>query len=219
MALVKCKECGAQVSSSAKSCPSCGAPPPKSTGRGGPIFVVGLALFVVVSLVARSYESETPPPLPLSASAHPQLSPSEREAQYQAARDARQKTLNEECTSGITQVMKTAKEQSSSGDLNMAAATLNHCSEISKDPSFTKLSKEIEQARTAKIARLEREEKARKKKEGVRIGMSKDDVIASSWGKPRKINKTTNARGTREQWVYDGGYLYFDGDTLTTVQN
>lgn len=115
--------------------------------------------------------------------------------------------------------MKTAKEQSSSGDFNMAAATLNRCSEISKDPAFFKLSKEIEQARTAKIARLEREEKARKKKEGVRIGMSKDDVIASSWGKPRKINATTNARGTREQWVYDGGYLYFEGETLTTIQN
>jgi hypothetical protein len=29
MALVKCKECGEQVSSSAKSCPKCGAKPPK----------------------------------------------------------------------------------------------------------------------------------------------------------------------------------------------
>jgi hypothetical protein len=31
MALVKCKECGEQVSTSAKSCPKCGAKPPKQT--------------------------------------------------------------------------------------------------------------------------------------------------------------------------------------------
>ncbi|MGV6397002.1 zinc ribbon domain-containing protein [Pseudomonas caspiana] len=31
MAVVKCKECGAQVSTKAKACPSCGAKPPKKT--------------------------------------------------------------------------------------------------------------------------------------------------------------------------------------------
>ena len=58
-----------------------------------------------------------------------------------------------------------------------------------------------------------------KKKEGVGIGMSKNDAIASSWGKPRKINTTINAYGTREQWVYDGGYLYFNNGILTSIQN
>ncbi|HCI3908997.1 TPA: zinc-ribbon domain-containing protein, partial [Pseudomonas aeruginosa] len=32
MALIKCKECGAQVSNKAKACPSCGAKVPKSVG-------------------------------------------------------------------------------------------------------------------------------------------------------------------------------------------
>lgn len=31
MALVKCKECGSEVSNSAKTCPKCGAPMPKKT--------------------------------------------------------------------------------------------------------------------------------------------------------------------------------------------
>jgi hypothetical protein len=63
-------------------------------------------------------------------------------------------------------------------------------------------------------------EKKRKKSEGVRVGMSQEDVVASSWGKPQKINTTTNAYGTREQWVYGGGnYLYFENDKLTTIQN
>jgi flagellar motility protein MotE (MotC chaperone) len=65
----------------------------------------------------------------------------------------------------------------------------------------------------------ERAEKARKKKEGVVIGISKQDALDSSWGRPNKVNRTTNAHGTREQWVYDGGYLYFEGDTLTSIQN
>lgn len=60
----------------------------------------------------------------------------------------------------------------------------------------------------------------RKKQEGVTIGMSKEDVLDSSWGKPRKINKSTNKYGTREQWVYgNGNYLYFEDDRLTSIQN
>ena len=58
------------------------------------------------------------------------------------------------------------------------------------------------------------------KKRKIQIGMSKKEVLASSWGKPKSINKTTNAYGTNEQWVYYGNnYLYFDGDKLTSIQN
>ena len=65
-----------------------------------------------------------------------------------------------------------------------------------------------------------REEKARKKKEGVVIGMSKQDVLDSSWGKPQKINRTTTSYGVHEQWVYNGyNYLYFEDDKLVSIQN
>ena len=62
-------------------------------------------------------------------------------------------------------------------------------------------------------------ELAAKKLEGVSIGMTAADAVASSWGKPRKINRTTRANSVREQWVYDGGYLYFDNGVLTSIQN
>jgi hypothetical protein len=79
------------------------------------------------------------------------------------------------------------------------------------------------QAKEAKIkAELDRKaDLARRKREGVKIGMTQQQVIESSWGKPSDINRTSTARGTREQWVYsDGrGYLYFDNGILTTVQN
>jgi hypothetical protein len=66
---------------------------------------------------------------------------------------------------------------------------------------------------------IEREEAAQKRKQGVRIGMSKQDVLDSSWGRPNKINRSTYSWGVKEQWVYDGGYLYFDDDELTGIQN
>jgi hypothetical protein len=62
-------------------------------------------------------------------------------------------------------------------------------------------------------------ELAQKKKRGVSIGMSQTDVLLSSWGKPRKINTTTTSNASSEQWVYEGGYLYFTDGVLTTIQN
>lgn len=53
-----------------------------------------------------------------------------------------------------------------------------------------------------------------------KIGMTKDEAIDSTWGKPSDINKTTTKYGTHEQWVYSGNrYLYFEGDELTTIQD
>lgn len=62
-------------------------------------------------------------------------------------------------------------------------------------------------------------EKEAKKKQGVRIGMSKQDVLDSSWGEPTKINKSTYSWGTTEQWVYPNyNYLYFENGKLTSIQ-
>lgn len=70
------------------------------------------------------------------------------------------------------------------------------------------------------------EEKAHKadlvkrKREGVQVGMTAQEALWSSWGKPNHVNRTTTANGVREQWVYDGGgYLYFENGTLTSIQN
>lgn len=51
------------------------------------------------------------------------------------------------------------------------------------------------------------------------IGMSKEDVLNSTWGEPEKKNKTTTENGVSEQWVYsDFRYLYFEDGKLTTIQ-
>ena len=64
----------------------------------------------------------------------------------------------------------------------------------------------------------------KKKSEGVRLGMTEQDVLDSSWGKPDEINRTTYTFGVHEQWVYRGAYynnsyLYFEDGILTTIQN
>lgn len=70
-----------------------------------------------------------------------------------------------------------------------------------------------------RIAAEKKAEAKLKKSQGVQIGMSMEDAVASSWGKPRKINRTITANTEREQWVYDGGYLYFTNGILTSMQN
>ncbi len=53
-----------------------------------------------------------------------------------------------------------------------------------------------------------------------KIGMTKQEVLDSNWGKPNDINKTTTEYGTSEQWVYDKkGYIYFDDGLVSTIQN
>ena len=61
--------------------------------------------------------------------------------------------------------------------------------------------------------------KAEKKKRGVSIGMSQQEVLDSSWGRPTSVNTTTTRHGVRQQWVYGSGYLYFEDGILTSVQN
>ena len=64
--------------------------------------------------------------------------------------------------------------------------------------------------------------RAEGRKHGVSIGMTKQDVLESSWGKPDHVNTTTSASGSHEQWVYDrfrNGYLYFQDGILVTIQN
>jgi hypothetical protein len=53
MALITCKECKKQVSDSAKTCPSCGAPVPKPTSRLA-IFIAGFFGLIVFSTIYRS---------------------------------------------------------------------------------------------------------------------------------------------------------------------
>ena len=41
----------------------------------------------------------------------------------------------------------------------------------------------------------------------IAIGMTKEQVLTSKWGKPSDINRDTSASGTTEFWHYDAGIM------------
>lgn len=84
---------------------------------------------------------------------------------------------------------------------------------------FAKLKTQLEKSIEREEVRQRKAIAARKRSEGVTIGMSKDDVIASSWGRPESINKSIYSFGVHEQWVYGGrNYLYFEDGRLASIQ-
>jgi hypothetical protein len=65
----------------------------------------------------------------------------------------------------------------------------------------------------------ERQLAKEKRSQGVSIGMTKEEALASSWGRPKSKNVHASSYGVTEQWVYGGqNYLYFRDGVLTDVQ-
>lgn len=92
-----------------------------------------------------------------------------------------------------------------------------------KDKYYSQiLDKQVEQEQKD-IEKQQFDEKVSNRTENpqsVSIGMTKDEVLSNGWGNPQKINKTTTASGTSEQWVYSGyRYLYFEDGILVTIQD
>ncbi len=143
------------------------------------------------------------------------------------------------CTDGIEEVIDDSWAALKSVDPSKAESIVNVCMNITRSSAAKELhdqtvrARQAEAEKNAKEARVlaqqaliqakksERADLARRKKEGVSVGMSRDDVLKSNWGKPEQINRTINSFGTHEQWVYRGhhSYLYFEDDTLTSIQN
>ena len=50
------------------------------------------------------------------------------------------------------------------------------------------------------------------------IGMTAQEVLQSTWGKPKDINKTTYSWGVKEQWCYSGyRYIYLEDGIVTSI--
>lgn len=152
-------------------------------------------------------------------------------AQRQVAQAKRQAEKIALCTDGIEKLKQEAREFMRQGKPDLAVDALVTCESLMQD-SHAKLlladarkaveveERKVQKAQEAEQARLQAAEKARKKREGVQLGMTQQEVLDSSWGKPERINRTIASYGTHEQWVYGGrNYLYFKNGILTTIQN
>ena len=127
------------------------------------------------------------------------------------------------CTVEVAKLTAKAKAVLKAGNPDKAFQMLYDCGTNLTDAEALKIKG---QARVAGLKKAELNDptsvaklKRLRKKEGVSVGMSQFEVIESSWGKPLKINRTTTATSHREQWIYRGGYLYFNDGILTTIQN
>lgn len=153
-------------------------------------------------------------------------------AEKRRALEAQARIVTHKCVDGEDQLLQEARASLKSGDTAEAVRQLEFCDGHFKSAAGPGLLAESRRANEARLARVEAEaqktmlryaksEKARKAKEGVTIGMSSSDVLASSWGQPSHVNRTTTASGTSEQWVYsdNSAYLYFTNGVLTAVQN
>ena len=104
------------------------------------------------------------------------------------------------CTVGLAEQMASAKQLLAAKKATAAYDLLLPCSEAHRAgpdaAAYQKIMDQWQQAVAAQVKRDEQADRARKKREGVRLGMSPQDVLDSSWGKPDKINRTTRASGS-----------------------
>lgn len=140
------------------------------------------------------------------------------EAEREKARHDRKKTR---CTETADELVSAATSAIRRKDAAAAVSMLAPCMDIPESPSKIRTTHATAQVALDKERKTAiAEEKKLRKSKGVSIGMTQADVLASSWGKPKYINRTTTPLRSREQWVYgNGNYLYFEDGTLTSIQN
>ena len=98
MAMTKCKECGAQISTTAESCPHCGAKQKKKTSGCALVFLALLLTILFVAMCAPSADkSRTPAPAsaPVSAAPPQPKDPAVELAEQRQAVEAIEKRVSE----------------------------------------------------------------------------------------------------------------------------
>jgi hypothetical protein len=115
--------------------------------------------------------------------------------------------------------MKTARDENASSLDRFIAIEQIEDMDPAKGAELKPLKAQISKLIEAQQAKTAKETVEKKRKSGVSLGMSKEDVLASSWGHPKSINRSVYSFGVREQWVYGGGnYLYFKDGVLDSIQ-
>ncbi len=179
--------------------------------------VVGICVAIVGGIFLRA---SLAPPSPPAIRNDAEVQRTGAALEQQRAQSAHERALAR-CTSEPDELMRLAATSIDAKDPEAAVKMLSPCLDGSGTPKKLKAL----HARAEKAAAVQKKAEAiaeakLRKSRGVHIGMTPEEAIASSWGKPQKINRTTNRHGTREQWVYGGGnYLYFEDDVLVSFQN
>jgi hypothetical protein len=212
MALTKCRECGKEISDKAESCPHCGAQARKRTG----MFTWVILVLIVGGVISATFGGKTnTAPESATATVVPD-DKATREADYQRLIGSQKQERAAKFAKDRAAIIGKMKSLAAAGQWEEASKFANDYYDVD-DPEFQRQFVAIER----KVSdRISAKAKADARKMGVTLGMTKEQVLGSSWGRPQSVNKTTNAYGTSEHWVYGGSnYLYFKGDVLTSIQH
>lgn len=127
--------------------------------------------------------------------------------------------INEEQARGITGSPETSRNPERDAELELQRAA-DERARLERERA-DKVARDVETREKARQAKWRAEQDVLRRKPGVSVGMTKDDVLTkSSWGAPFSKNRMTTAAGVEEQWVYGGrNYLYFKNGVLVAIQN
>ena len=208
MALIKCHDCGSEVSVEAKTCPKCGAKVKKPVGVRT-ILLVCLVTIVVLSMTVGGGTSPTNANSPSARdiAAHQE----EVEADY-----AR--------TPHIIPPLDVRPLDPKARSRAEKITTKNFCLELGKalrgkDEEFIRAMVKHSADIQAGILHLDHQNAI--KSHQIMLGMTQCMALAS-WGRAERVNRSVGSYGTHEQWVYGEGahnYLYFEDGILTSWQN
>jgi hypothetical protein len=184
------------------------------------MFAVSGAVFLLVIILSKNSNEIAPTSSVMSEMMEEKFEEESEEEKQQREieeEEARKKAeeqrmlANEEKFNSLVNI---AKNASSNNNFSAAVKAMNDA--MSLNHRYT----EALELKNKYLELKTQQEKAIKKTQGVRLGMTKQDVRDSSWGKPKDINRTITEYMTYEQWVYDGyKYLYFEDGILTTIQD
>lgn len=203
MALIKCHECGAEVSTEAKACPKCGAKTENKMGCGS-MLLIAIGTIAILSMTLGGGASSPNVTTPHDVAARQ----AEVEAEY-ARTPHNTPPLTER---PLDQKAKTRAEKIPLEKL---------CSALGKalragDKEFTRAM--IQRAADLQLGVLHLDEQTTIKKRQINIGMT-SCMASAAWGYPEKVNRSVGTYGTHEQWVYPANYLYFEDGILTSWQD
>ena len=178
--------------------------------------ILNCALFIAISISACGPSVAQKKDIALSVAQKKDMEEKEKKQGIENAKLEEDRKKIDYCTAEMKSMKTTARKANSEKHYEKAIEILKPCFGIIEDGDFV----ELYVSSVEKLKEIgARKDVINAKRQGVSIEMTKEQVLASSWGRPQKVNKTHGSFGTHEQWVYGGGYLYFENGILTSVQN
>lgn len=203
MALIKCHECGTEVSTEARLCPKCGAKV-KRPMSGGMIVLIGIATIAVLYVAVGNGTQTT-------------NSADTRSAKERLAEIEAKYAATPHIAPPIDERPLDPKAQARAEKLTEA----QFCPALGKalrgrDEEFTRAM--ILRSADLQLGVLHFKEQNIIKSRRIQLGITPCMAVAA-WGRPDRINRSVGTYGVHEQWVYPANYLYFDDGILTSWQD